>query len=189
MDCSLPGSSIHGILQAGILEWIAIPFSRGSSQPRDQTWISFITGRFFTIRVTREAQFSWILSPQKCSINLFFRKLKRKQTTSKAQLVCGQNYYMLPFMVECMLKVNTFKCHLRYWGETWSWDTSMLRKIIASPTGEFTIQTLLSSWICKNENPLFLERTTNYFINRTTSQFVDCCSRDPWYYHVNKWKF
>ena len=34
MDCSLPGSSVHGILQAGILEWVAFPFSRGSSQPR-----------------------------------------------------------------------------------------------------------------------------------------------------------
>ena len=37
MDCSLPGSSVHGILQAGILEWVAIAFSRGSSKPRDQT--------------------------------------------------------------------------------------------------------------------------------------------------------
>ena len=37
MDCSLPGSSVHGILQAKILEWVAIPYSRGSSQPRDQT--------------------------------------------------------------------------------------------------------------------------------------------------------
>ena len=38
MDCSLPGSSVHGILQARILEWGAISFSRGSSQPRDRTW-------------------------------------------------------------------------------------------------------------------------------------------------------
>ena len=37
MDCSPLGSSVHGILQAGILEWVAIPYSRGSSQPRDQT--------------------------------------------------------------------------------------------------------------------------------------------------------
>ena len=40
MDCSLPGFSVHGILQARILEWVAIAFSRGSSQPRDQTWVS-----------------------------------------------------------------------------------------------------------------------------------------------------
>ena len=38
MDCSLPGSSVHGILQARILEWVAVPSSRGSSQPRDQTY-------------------------------------------------------------------------------------------------------------------------------------------------------
>ena len=38
MDCSLPGSSVHGILQARVLEWIAILFSRGTSQPRDQLW-------------------------------------------------------------------------------------------------------------------------------------------------------
>ena len=48
MDCSPPGSSVHGILQARILEWIAIPSSRGSSQPSDQTHISHIssTGRW-----------------------------------------------------------------------------------------------------------------------------------------------
>ena len=49
MDCSLPGSSVHGILQAGILEWLAIPFSKGSSRPRDRTWVLRIPGRFFTI--------------------------------------------------------------------------------------------------------------------------------------------
>ena len=48
MDCGLPGSSVHGILQAGILEWVAISFSRGSSKPRNQTWVSCIAGRFFT---------------------------------------------------------------------------------------------------------------------------------------------
>ena len=48
MDCSSPGSSVHGILQAGILEWVAIPFSRGSSQPRDQIQVSCNAGRFFT---------------------------------------------------------------------------------------------------------------------------------------------
>ena len=56
MDCSQPGSSVHGIFQARILEWVAIPFSRGSSQPRNQTWVSHISGRFFTVWATREAQ-------------------------------------------------------------------------------------------------------------------------------------
>ena len=55
MDCSPPDSSVHGILQARILEWVAIPFSRGSSWPRDWTQVSWITGRFFTIWATKEA--------------------------------------------------------------------------------------------------------------------------------------
>ena len=54
MDCSSPGSSVHGILQARILEWGAIPFSRGPSWPRDQTQVSCIAGRFFTVSATRE---------------------------------------------------------------------------------------------------------------------------------------
>ena len=52
MDCSPPGFSVRGILQARILEWIAICFSRRSSQPRDQTQVSCIAGRFFTYWAT-----------------------------------------------------------------------------------------------------------------------------------------
>ena len=48
MDCSPPGSSVHGILQAGTLEWVAVLSSRGSSPPRDRTWVSCIEGGFFT---------------------------------------------------------------------------------------------------------------------------------------------
>ena len=48
MDCSPPGSSVHGILQARVLEWVAMSFSRGSSRPRDQTQVSCLAGRFFT---------------------------------------------------------------------------------------------------------------------------------------------
>ena len=50
------GSSVHGILQAKILEWVAIPFSRESSQPRHWTWVSCNAGRFFTIWATRGIQ-------------------------------------------------------------------------------------------------------------------------------------
>ena len=55
IDCSLPGSSVHGILQTRMLKWVAMPFSGGSSQPRDRTLVSCIAGRFFTVQVTREA--------------------------------------------------------------------------------------------------------------------------------------
>ena len=73
MDCSPPGSSIHGILQARILEWVAILFSRGSSWLMVQTHISCIAGRFFAIWVIREALLPsyqktnheyWLLSPK-----------------------------------------------------------------------------------------------------------------------------
>ena len=49
MDYSPPGSSVRGILQARILEWVAMPSSRGSSRPRDGTQVSCIAGRFFTV--------------------------------------------------------------------------------------------------------------------------------------------
>ena len=55
MDCSPPGSFVHGILQARVLELIAITFSRGSSWPRDRTQVSCIAGRRFTIWATRES--------------------------------------------------------------------------------------------------------------------------------------
>ena len=54
MDCSLLDSSVHGILQSRILEWIAIPFSRGFSRPWDWTWVSLIAVRFFTVWAIRE---------------------------------------------------------------------------------------------------------------------------------------
>ena len=55
VDCRPPGSSVNGILQVRILEWVAISFSRGSSQPRDRTQVSHIAGRCFNLWATREA--------------------------------------------------------------------------------------------------------------------------------------
>ena len=57
--CNPMDYTVHGILQARILEWVAFPFSGGSFQPRDQSQVSFITGRFFTHRTIREAQEYW----------------------------------------------------------------------------------------------------------------------------------
>ena len=57
MDCSLTGSSIHGIFQSRVLEWVAISFSRWSYQPRDQTQVSHIAGRRFTVWATWEAPY------------------------------------------------------------------------------------------------------------------------------------
>ena len=65
-DCSPPGSSVCGILQAKVLEWVAIPFSRGSFWPRDRIWYSWIVDRFFTIWATKEAA---VLSNQRIGIS------------------------------------------------------------------------------------------------------------------------
>ena len=56
MDCSPPGSSVHGISQARVLVWVAISFSRGSSQPRDRTQVSYISRWILYHWATREAQ-------------------------------------------------------------------------------------------------------------------------------------
>ena len=70
MDCSLPGYSVHGILQARILEWVVIPFSRVSSQPRNQTRVSCIIGGFSTIWATREAP--RLLTALGCQLNTHY---------------------------------------------------------------------------------------------------------------------
>ena len=62
---ALPGSSVRGILQARVLEWAAISFSRGSSQPSDRTRVSRVAGRCFTLQATREANPIWLMSLQK----------------------------------------------------------------------------------------------------------------------------
>ena len=64
MDCSLPGSSVHRLLQARNLKWVAIPFFRGSSWPRDQTQVLWIAGRFFTFWCTAEAP-TYVKVPRK----------------------------------------------------------------------------------------------------------------------------
>ena len=70
MNCSQPGSSVHGIFQARVLEWGAISFSRRSSQPRDWTQVSHIVGRCFTVWVTREV----------LHIKIFFTQLMHQWT-------------------------------------------------------------------------------------------------------------
>ena len=62
LDCSLPSSSVHGIFQARILEWVAIPFSRGSSQPRDRTQVSHIAG-FTTLQALPSTEASVKYNP------------------------------------------------------------------------------------------------------------------------------
>ena len=71
MDCTLPGSSVDGIFQAIVLEWIAIFFSRGSSQPRDWTQVSCIVDRCFAIWATREVLKEGIVQVTILNIGLY----------------------------------------------------------------------------------------------------------------------
>ena len=75
MDCSPPGSSVHGILQARTLEWVTMPFSRGSSPPRDWTLVSRTAGGFFTVSATREA-----LGVEELLYSLNHPKMQTKQS-------------------------------------------------------------------------------------------------------------
>ena len=76
MDCSPPGSSVYGILQARRLESVVMCFSRGSSHTRDQTCISCITGRFFTVWATREAQLNVLGGPLSFILTCFKMRIE-----------------------------------------------------------------------------------------------------------------
>jgi len=94
MDCSLPDSSVHGIFQARILEWVAISFSRGSSWSRDQTQVSHTAGRLFTIWATREAR-EWVEECGKSRIFSFILKGDSFLLYSKQKT--GKNVFLLLF--------------------------------------------------------------------------------------------
>ena len=84
MDCSPPASSVHGIIQARILERVAVSFSRRSSLPRDQTGVSCIAGTFFTIWATREPQICYIHKSKSPSENATAHTDHKQRTKAKA---------------------------------------------------------------------------------------------------------
>ena len=115
MDWGLPGCSVYRILQARILEWVAISFSRGSSQPRDQTWVSRIAGRCFTIWATRELsgkelQFwsllAWVQNPVLLLVNCVSHcpHCKIKIITPSSQDCCQDCVKAFVFNSGCMLE-------------------------------------------------------------------------------------
>ena len=87
VDCSPPGSSVHGILQARILEWVAVSFSRGSSRPRDRTRVSCVAGRCFNLWATRCAEN--VVQPLALSISRTF-------SLSQTETLCGLRSHFPP---------------------------------------------------------------------------------------------
>ena len=97
--CSAMGYTVHGILQARILEWVAFLFSRGSSQPRDQTQVSRIAGGFFTSWATREAQQkeSWSFIFKNLTIFSFWEKCMLPSISDYINLHSHQQCTRVPF--------------------------------------------------------------------------------------------
>ena len=109
---SLPGSSVHGVLQARILEWVAIPFSRGFSRPREGVRVSHIAGRFFTVWAPREA---WLLYWQADS---FTAELPRKPALT------AQVYFLHAGTAVTVSWVSSSNSH-SHWGR-WMMPTDSL---------------------------------------------------------------
>ena len=109
MDCSPPGSSVHGILQARILEWNAIPFSRGSSQARDWTWISCIACRFFTDWATGKP-FQVIKCLKKQVGDGYLQECETVMTNSQ-WLKSRRNFVLVALDLVCFSVEIGEKCH------------------------------------------------------------------------------
>ena len=148
MDCSLPGSSLHGILQARVLEWGAISFSRGSSQPRDQTQVSRILGRCFNLWATREAPIYILDANNSCWLRkrekgreesgLFFVSL-RLFISINIPRSCQYKLKVdvLPEETCCGLALWSWKSHLAYFELFWSFEIcagSMTRSLRSHST-------------------------------------------------------
>ena len=108
IDCSLPGSSVHGILQARILEWVPIPFSRRSFWPRDWTKVACTAGRFFTVWVARQAllHFIWLQSSK--GKELFYdMKIKGNSKFSVYKCLLKHNHaHLFPYCLQFLLCYN-----------------------------------------------------------------------------------
>ena len=105
----LPGSSIHGIFQARLLQWVAISFSRGFSQPRDRTQVSCIAGRLFTIWATRGLlKWKWSHSARsKWQVNLSYVTFQNSLDFLSGLLLCHE--YMSIFVPYIILIIAIFR--------------------------------------------------------------------------------
>ena len=133
MDSCPPGSSVHGISQARILEWLAISYFRGSFQPRDQTQVSCIAGRFFTIQVTRESSKVIILIIALLRYNSHTIQLIYQQYSIQWILVCSQN--SAPFIIVVAQSLSCVQLFVTPW-------------IATHPI------VLHYLWVCSNSHPL-----------------------------------
>ena len=151
--CSLPGSSVHGICQAGIPEWVVIPFSRGSFQTKDRTQVSCIASRFFTVWATLD------------------EKNRKGARTNIVYLTWG--HFANLYYTENFLCISLNHIHEELWSPLRSNITCALQ-----PTGR--ISTLkMNNIIISLKSPLpFLDENNVHENHQQESQEVDlrdCC--------------
>ena len=95
----------HGILQARIMEWVAFSFSRGSSQPRDQTQVSHIEGRFFTSRATRKP---------KCTSNKIYVNRSKEEKKKKGKNTSHKNTYQNKARMVILISVKEISTNFKH---------------------------------------------------------------------------
>ena len=135
MNHSMLDSSVYGILQARILEWVAISFSRGSFPPRHWTWASCFAGRFFTIWATRQAQ------ERRYLIN---------------ENVCERYEFCRKYLKACSFKTVTFHKHKRQlnlivqiWASFLHWEKTPLN-VRPAATIASALYMLWTKWVIKS---------------------------------------
>ena len=156
MEYSLPGSSVHGILQARILEWAAMPSSRTSSSPRDWTHTSFIAGRFFTYQAAWKAPYIEIFTAKilnsnkrmfRTSLKLHYKGNCSVQFSSVAQLCLT-----LWDCMDCSMPGLPIHCQLPEFTQTlvrWVGDAIQPSHPLSSPSPTFNLYQPqgLSKWV------------------------------------------
>ena len=130
MDCSQPGSSVHGILQARVLEWVAIPFSRGSSQPRDWTRLGLLNCRHILYCLNHQGSPTLKPFPRSLFFLLPLSPLITLLPTHEAQLSSGYIHLTTPILhihqiQKTLRSPNSWECWQK---QTWSLNWGQFKK-------------------------------------------------------------
>ena len=122
MDCNLPGSSVHGILQARTLKWVAISFSKQFSWPRDWTRVSCTAGRFFTNWARREAHIINTVINSMAWVN----KFNQLKCSFEIDILLPQSFKMKSFLLKEVNQLDQHGC--KYYREMFSWYSMQLKE-------------------------------------------------------------
>ena len=177
-NCTLPGSSVHGIPLARIVEWVAISFSRGSSWPRDQTQVSCIAGRFF-YQLSYEGSPTISVDAKKAFDNIEYKfMIKKKKDLQK--LAVEENSLSV---IKIFYKDHMAYLMGRYW-EHFHWDKKrnkflvcpflfiIVFEILASGKIKDMKGRELQTWLHIRKNPKSTNRLIELKVNLATSPYT-----------------